>query len=259
MNTRLANKHVVITGAGSGLGRSSALRMAEEGAKVAVVDLNLNAARQVVDDIEAAGGSAYAYEADVTNESSMKQLTESVLADLEHVDVVFANAGIPGNGDAATTSMETWNQVIGVNLTGVWLSSKFFLPHMIERGEGSIINQASLGGLVGLAGIFPYAAAKGGVITMTKQMAIEYGPNNIRVNAIAPGTIPTPLVRESRRALYGYDMEESEANDIAKARFPLRRLGKPEDIANMAVFLASDEANWVSGAVFSVDGARAAQ
>jgi NAD(P)-dependent dehydrogenase (short-subunit alcohol dehydrogenase family) len=253
---RLAGKVALITGAGSGLGRASALRFAAEGAAVACADLDESAAAQVASEVTKAGGKALAARVDVSSARHAEQMSRSVLDAFGHIDVVFANAGIPGTGSAATTAEADFDRVIAVNLKGVWLSSKFVLPHMIERGQGVIINQASMGGLVGIPGIFPYAAAKGGVIAMTRQMAVEFGPQGIRVNAICPGTIPTPLVAKSRAERAG----SAPAADPGAAllRYPLRRLGEVDDVAALAVFLASDEAKWITGAVYPVDGGRSA-
>ncbi|MFD6858780.1 SDR family NAD(P)-dependent oxidoreductase [Rhodococcus sp. NPDC060090] len=257
---RLAGKTALITGAGSGLGRATALRFAAEGAAVAVVDLDLTAADEVADEIRSAGGHALAVSANVTSDADSQRMIAETLAEFDTLDVVFANAGVNGAGNAADTTEAEWDKVIGVNLKGVWLTSKYALPHMIERRTGSIINQASMGGLIGLPGIFPYTAAKGGVIAMTKQMAVTYGPDNVRVNAICPGTIPTPLVYQSRvdRGAADADADQTAIDAEVANRFPLRRLGTPDDLASIALFLASDEADWVTGGIYTVDGGRSA-
>ena len=259
-NGRLADKVALITGAGSGLGLASAARFASEGAAVAVVDLDSAAATSAAEQIVAAGGRALPVTANITADADAQRMIAEVLAEFGQLDVVFANAGINGAGNAADTTEDEWDQVIAVNLKGVWLTSKYALPHLIERRTGSIINQASMGGLIGLPGIFPYAAAKGGVIAMTKQMAVTYGPDNVRVNAICPGTIPTPLVYQSRvdRGAAAPDADQATLDADAAARFPLRRLGTPEDLASIALFLASDEADWVTGGIYTVDGGRSA-
>lgn len=257
---RLEGKKTIITGAGSGLGKASALRYAEEGASVAVVDLDADAAKTVADEIIARGGRAFAMSVDVTSAARCDEMVARTIEEFGHVDVIFSNAGITGNGSAAEISEEHWDRVIAVNLKSVWLCAKAVLPHMIERGGGSIINQASMAALIGIDGIFPYTAAKGGVTAMTKQMAVAYGPKNVRVNAICPGTVPGPFVYQSRaeRGDAPVDGNEDIKNQEVAQRFPLKRLGRPEDIANMAVYLASDEANWTTGGIFAVDGGRSA-
>ena len=262
MSARLRGKVALITGAGSGLGRASALRFAAEGAAVAVVDRDATAASGVAAEITAAGRRAVGVAADVTSSDDCRAMTAAAIGEFGHLDIVFANAGISGTGSAADLDVGAWDRVLAVNLTGVWLTSRYALPHMLERGAGVVLNQASVGGLVGIPGIFPYTAAKGGVIAMTRQMAVEYGPRGIRVNAICPGTIYTPLVQASRDAVTapgsaaGIDVDE--ANAAAAQRFPLRRLGEVDDVAALAVFLASDEANWITGGIYPVDGGRSA-
>ncbi len=255
---RLTDKVALITGAGSGFGRASALRFAAEGARVACVDLDADAARRVAEQISEAGGTAVALAADVSAAADAERMTEETLARFDRIDVVFANAGIPGSGDAADTTEEEWDRVIAVNLKGVWLTSRYALPHMVERRSGVIINQASVGGLIGIPGIFPYAAAKGGVVSITRQMAAAYAPDNIRVNAICPGGVYTPLVERSRQKRGLTAATVAEANAAAARHYPLGRLGTVEDIASLALFLASDEADWITGGIYTVDGGRSA-
>jgi NAD(P)-dependent dehydrogenase (short-subunit alcohol dehydrogenase family) len=258
MSARLRGKVAVITGAGSGLGRASALRFASEGAAVLCADVDLTSAERVVGEIIAVGGRARSLGVDVALESDTERMAAVAASEFGRIDVLFANAGIAGVGSIASTSRETWDRVLAINLTGVWLCSKAVLPYMQSQGGGSVINQASIGGLVGFSGIMPYAAAKAGVIGMTRQAAVEYAAQNVRFNAICPGTVVTPLVTRTYEERGGIAMGSQqtleEALQANAARYPLRRLGSVDDVAGMAVYLASDEALWITGAVFTVDG-----
>lgn len=260
MGGRLAEKVALITGAGSGLGRASALRFAQESALVACVDLKESVAAGTVDEIVGAGGRAIALGADVSVAADAERMTAATIEAFGRVDVVFANAGIAGSGTAMDLEEEVWNRVVDVDLKGVWLSSKYALRDMVARGSGTIVNTASVGGVVGIAGIFPYAAAKGGVVAMTKQVAADFGPRGVRANAICPGTVPTPLVTETYEARVragGSTDVEADARaglDEAVKKYPVGRLGRVEDVAELALFLASDESSWITGQAIAVDG-----
>jgi NAD(P)-dependent dehydrogenase (short-subunit alcohol dehydrogenase family) len=255
---RVQDKVAVITGAGSGIGRATAQRYAAEGARVVCADLHGDAAEQTVDRIVADGGEAVAIAVDVADPGQATAMADLALERYGTIDVLYANAGIAGTGTAASTTLEMWEKVIAVNLTGVWLSMRAVLPTMVERRAGSIINQASVGGLVGVPGIFPYAAAKAGVIGMTRQAAVDFGEHNIRVNAIAPGTAPTPLVTATYEARAGITGGEGASIEEALSRtlhrYPIGRLGTVDDIAALALFLGSDEASWITGSVQVIDG-----
>jgi NAD(P)-dependent dehydrogenase (short-subunit alcohol dehydrogenase family) len=256
---RLAGKVAIVTGGGSGIGEASCRRFAAEGAAVVVADRDADGARRVAAAIDDAGGRALAVEVDVTSEAGVAAMAAAA-GEFGSVDVLYANAGIAGSGRAGDLSVEAWQRVIDVNLTGVWLSCRAVLPQMIANGGGSIINQASVGGVVGVGGIAAYAAAKAGVIGLTRQMAVDYGPDNIRVNAVCPGTVPTPLVRRTYEEGGGFASGVSDPIDFetmlerSRARFPLGRVGSVEDIANIAVYLASDESAWTTGTAIAVDG-----
>lgn len=257
MNTalRLAGRIAMVTGAGSGLGSSTAERLAAEGAHSVCADLDVAAAAATASRIEGFGGRATVIELDVTSEVSHKAAVSRVLRELGGVDAYIANAGIAGPGSAVDVEPSTWDRVLAVNLTGVWLSARSVLPHMVGRGRGSIVLQASVGGLIGIPGIAAYSAAKGGVIALARQMAVEYAAQGVRVNAIAPGTVPTPLVTNS----FGGASTESPDRDPARlADHPMGRLGAPSDVAAAAAYLVSDDAAWVTGIVLPVDGGRTA-
>ncbi len=250
---RLDGKRTLITGAGSGLGRGAALRFAAEGGAVLCADLDGDAAAETARLIEKEGGTGAACAADVTSEADSERMVAETVAAFGGLDALYANAGIAGPGSAADLPLDDWQRVIAVNLTGVFLSAKHALRHLLAQDSGgSIVTQASAGGLVGIPGLASYAAAKAGVIGLTRQLAVEYAPSGIRVNAVCPGTVPTPLVvgtyTEQRGALAD-DWQEVRARD-----YPLRRLGTPDDIAYAALYLVSDESSWITGQVWAVDG-----
>ena len=258
MSSRLDGKVAIITGAASGLGRASAIRFAEEGAAVVCADRNLAGTHETAAAIEAAGGRALAFQMDVTREEDHAAMAEATLDAFGRIDTIYANAGIGEAGTVGGTSKEAWDRMIAINLTGVWLSNRAVIPAMERQGGGSIINQASIGGLIGVLGIAAYAAAKAGVVGLTRQGAIEYASRGIRFNAVAPGTVPTPLVTQVYEERGG--MSAGAGNSIDEAleanaqRYPMQTLGTPLDVANMALFLASDESRWITGQVFAVDG-----
>jgi NAD(P)-dependent dehydrogenase (short-subunit alcohol dehydrogenase family) len=256
VTTRLLGRRVLVTGAASGLGRASAIRFAEEGAMVACADRDHAGAQSTADAITAAGGRAMAIETDVADEASVETCVAAVAQAFDGLDVVYANAGINVVGEAADVSLEDWGRVLAVDLTGVFLTDKHAIRQMLLQGTGgSVINQSSIAALRGSRAGVAYAAAKGGVLSMTRQMAVDYGDRAIRVNAICPGTVSTPLMEttyDARAELYGVPQEATRA--AAVARHPLGRLGEGRDIANLALFLASDDSNWVTGGMFIADG-----
>ena len=189
---------------------------------------------------------------DVTSETACADAVEAAVQGLGGLHVVVANAGIPGEGKAHEISVEEWSRVISVNLTGAFLTVRAALPHLVAQGSGSIILQASIAGLVGLPNIPAYAAAKGGVVALGRQLAREYAEQNIRVNVIAPGTIMTPLVEEAYRSRHGDAMHAMLAE--RSATVPLGRFGVPDDVAKAAIYLGSDWSGWVTGTVMTVDG-----
>jgi NAD(P)-dependent dehydrogenase (short-subunit alcohol dehydrogenase family) len=241
---RLDGKVALITGAGSGLGRAAARRFAAEGAQVAWVDR----------DTAGIEDGAFALAADVTDEAAIEAAVAATIERFGRVDILYANAGVPSAGQVHETSLAEWRRVLDVNLTGVFLSVRAVLGDMLARGSGSILLQASLGGIAGVRGIAAYSASKGGVVALARQMAADYAERGIRVNAICPATVMTPLVEAVYRERAG--SEQAARRDIAERErdFPLGHMGDPDDVANLALFLASDEAKWITGAVHSVDG-----
>lgn len=245
--TALAGKTAIVTGAGSGIGRATAERFAAEGARVMCVDIDLQRAQETAG---AFGGVAAV--ADVASETDVAAMASACLDAFGRIDVLYANAGIGGPGRAGDVSLEQWNRVLSVNLTGAWLSARAVLPTMIEQRCGSVIFQASAAALVGVPAVASYAAAKGGLVSLTRQMALDYGPLGIRVNALCPGTVWTDLVAETYTAR-GED-DSDEVRERAALKYPLRRLGVVDDIAAAATHLASDGAAWMTGAAIAVDG-----
>lgn len=258
MGKRLSNKVAIVTGAGSGLGRASSIAFASEGAQVVCADCNADSAIEIVEEIQAAGGVAIAVTLDSASPDDNDRLVSQVMGRFGRIDVLLANAGIPSVGRLTDVDFEHWQRVIAVNLTGVWLANKAVIPVMQAQGGGSIINQASITALVGFAGVAAYSAAKGGVVALTRQAAVDYAEEGIRVNAICPGTIVTPLVTQTYLQRGGIDsktkMPLSEALAASAQRYPMKRLGDVEDVANLAVFLASDESRWITGVIMPVDG-----
>src|SRR5271166_6551982 len=249
----LRGKVVVITGAVAGIGRATALRFAEEGARVAAWDVSDKAASQLESAVKWAGGECQFQAVNVTSASAVEAAAAAVAEEWGRIDILINNAGIVRdsqlvkwncNGPESVMSEEAWDAVIGVNLKGVFLCTRAVVPHMIKAGGGVILCAASVVGLLGNFGQTNYVASKAGVIGMTRTWARELGRHNIRVNAVAPGFIATDMVRA---------MPEKILNAMV-ARTPLGRMGTPEDVANAYVWLASEQASFIHGAVLSVDG-----
>ena len=246
----LEGKSALITGGGGGIGRATALAFAREGARLAIADFNEQAARDTVALVNAAGGQAMTLTGDVTESAAVQAMIAAVVAAYGRLDCAFNNAGIAGfQVDAAGQRTHEWSdesfdRMIGVNLKGVWLCMKHELPQMIAQGGGTIVNTGSIAGLVGLQTSSAYVAAKHGVLGLTKTAALEYAGDNIRVNAVCPGYIETNMTVDTMRR---------RGADIM-AKVPFGRMGKPEEIAEMVVWLSSDRASYVSGACYNVDG-----
>jgi len=246
----LDGKSALITGGGGGIGRATALAFAREGARVAVADVMEEAARETVALVNAAGGQAISLSGDVSRDADVRAMIDAVVGTYRRLDCAFNNAGIAGwHVDAilkktAEWSEEAFDRMIAVNLKGVWLCMRHELPQMQAQGSGAIVNTGSIAGLVGLPNSSAYVAAKHGVIGLTKTAALEYAESNIRVNAVCPGYIKTPMTEPSMRL----------RGEAILAQTPLKRMGSPEEIAEMVVWLCSERASYVSGAAYNVDG-----
>jgi NAD(P)-dependent dehydrogenase (short-subunit alcohol dehydrogenase family) len=248
---RLANKIIIITGSGSGIGRSTALLFANEGATVVVNDLDTEKGTETVKEIQASGGSAMFVHADVTNAEAVKALVDQVIAEYGRIDVLFNNAGISGVGALHEVDPDVWDRVMNVNTRGVYLPSKYALPHMMERKAGVIINMSSCVAEIGLARRAVYSASKGAILALTKSMQVDYASYNIRVNALLPGTILTPFVENYLKTSYD---DPEVAMESLKKRQLSGEMGKPEDVAFAALFLASDESRFMMGSPLYIDG-----
>jgi NAD(P)-dependent dehydrogenase (short-subunit alcohol dehydrogenase family) len=246
----LDGKSTLITGGGGGIGRATALAFAREGARVAVADLVAEAARETVALVNAVGGQAISLSGDVSRDADVRAMIAAVVDTYGRLDCAFNNAGIAGwQVDAvgkrtAEWSEEAFDRMIAVNLKGVWLCMRHELPQMQAQGGGVIVNTASIAGLAGLPTSSAYVAAKHGVVGLTKTAAIEYAEVNIRVNAVCPGYIRTPMTEPGMRL----------RGEAILGQTPFKRLGNPEEIAEMVLWLCSERASYVSGAAYNVDG-----
>ncbi|MFD2327758.1 SDR family NAD(P)-dependent oxidoreductase [Cohnella sp. GCM10020058] len=248
---RLNGKVCLITGSGSGIGKGSALRFAQEGATVIINDLDQAKGQETVDEIKRSGGSATFIPGDVTSPAEMEAMAQAALQAFGRVDVLFNNAGISGVGALHELELEQWDKVMRVNIAGVFLPSKYLLPSMMARKSGCIINMSSCIAEIGLARRASYAASKGAVLALTKSMQVDYAPYGIRVNALLPGTIFTPFVENYLKNAYD---DPEKAIEAIKSRQLSGELGRPEDVANAALFLASDEAGFMMGSPLYIDG-----
>jgi NAD(P)-dependent dehydrogenase (short-subunit alcohol dehydrogenase family) len=249
-NRRFDNKVIVITGGGRGLGRAAALAFARERGAVVIGDLDLDHARQTVVDIERAGGRALLIPCDVRSAEHVKRLIDAAVERFGGVDVLYNNAGISPPDDASVldTSVEAWQRVQDVNTKGVFLCCKHGIPYLLERGGGSVINVASFVAILGAAtSQISYTASKGAVLAMSKELGVQFARQGVRVNALCPGPVETPLLM----AIFGDDPAAFKRRQV---HWPTGRLGKPREIVNAALFLASDESSFVNGAAFVVDG-----
>jgi NAD(P)-dependent dehydrogenase (short-subunit alcohol dehydrogenase family) len=245
---RLEGKVSVITGAGGGMGREAAVVFTEEGARVCVADVALDAAEETVR--SCAEGSAFAFAVDVADEDAVRSMMAATVERFGGIDVLYNNAGISPDDDASVldTSVEAWQRVQDVNTKGVFLCCKHGIPYLLDRGRGSVINVASFVAILGAAtSQISYTASKGAVLALSKELGVQFARQGVRVNALCPGPVETPLLLN----IYG---SNPEAYERRRVHWPMGRLGKPRELVNAAVFLASDESSFVNAATFVVDG-----
>lgn len=247
---RLQDKVCIITGAGGGMGRVAAQTFANEGAKIAVFERDAQAGQTTVDEITKNGGQAQFFKVDIANEDNVKNAVEATVQTFGKIDVLYNNAGVMPEADnsVVNTSEDVWDLVMNINVKGIFLMTKYVIPEMEKNQSGSIINIASFVAQMGCS--VPqdaYTASKGAVVSLTKSLAIQFRPKGIRTNAISPGPIETPLLME-------WLVSDEDAKNVRLNRQPAGRFGKPDDIVNCALYLASDESDWTNGANINVDG-----
>jgi NAD(P)-dependent dehydrogenase (short-subunit alcohol dehydrogenase family) len=253
---KFQDKVVLVTGGGSGIGRATALAFAKEGANVVIADVVAEGGQETLRMIKDMGGKAIFVRTDVTKESEVKALVERAVGTFSRLDCAFNNAGINGiDGEAVsftTVSQDSWDRVIDTNLKGVWLCMKYEIEEMLKRGGGVIVNTASIAGLVGMGGHPAYTASKHGVVGLTKDGALQYAKAGVRVNAVCPATIRTPMVERMLKA-------HPEVEPMVTNMQPIGRVGRPEEVAQAVLWLCSDDSSFVTGHALAVDGGFVAQ
>jgi NAD(P)-dependent dehydrogenase (short-subunit alcohol dehydrogenase family) len=247
----LAGRTAIVTGGGSGIGRATSLRLASEGANVVVVDVDRDWGMETARIVEDAGGSVVFVPADVSRESEVVDAVSRSAQSFGRIRILVNNAGVAARIPITETTEEQWDRILDTNLKGAFLFSKHVLPHLIASGGGAIVNTASNAGLVGFAGLSAYGASKGGLIQLTRSLAVEYGDRNIRVNAVAPSSTRHTRMFDAR--IQSSPDPDRTLQALANVN-PMRRLGSAEEVAELMLFLVSDRSSYITGGVFRVDG-----
>jgi NAD(P)-dependent dehydrogenase (short-subunit alcohol dehydrogenase family) len=247
---KLQDRVAVITGAGSGIGQAMALQFAREGARILAADINREAAEETTKMVTAAGGACQAFAVDVTQPEQVSAMIERAVAVYGQLDILCNNAGIGSTTDVVDCEPADWDRVMTVNVKSVYLGCKYAVPHMVQQSRGVIINTASVAGMVGIVKRAAYCASKGAVIALTRQIAVEYVKQGIRVNCLCPGTVDSPWVER----LLSQAEDQVAARQALEARQPMGRLGTPEEVAAAALYLASDDAAFITGTGLVLDG-----
>lgn len=252
MPERFKNKVVVVTGGAKGIGRASALAFAREGGSVAVADLDEKAGKEVVDAITQTGGKAIFVQGDIADEAYVKRLVGETAKAFGGIDVLHNNAGVVKYGTVVDMPTEDWDWILNINLRASFLTCKYCIPEMRKRGGGAIVNTASVQAFASQRTVAAYSASKGGIVSLTTTIALDHAPDNIRCNCIAPGSIQTPML-DMAADLFGAGNPAKAIQDWGKMH-PIGRVGTPEEVANLVLFLASADAAFITGACYRVDG-----
>ena len=252
--SKLINQVAIVTGGGKGIGQAIATRFASEGAKVSIWDMDISAAEETVNQISQEGNQAHAFSCDITSEASVSLALSESVQTLGKPTMLVNNAGIANVGKVTTTSVEDFDQVMKVNAKGMFLCLRQVIPLMEENKNGVILNLASIAARLGIADRFAYSASKGAVLAMTLSVARDYVDHGIRCNCICPGRVHTPFVDGFLEKYYPEERERSEKFDELSKHQPLGRMGEPEEIANLAAFLCSKDASFITGAAYDIDG-----